>query len=85
VYVRRDVLAEPTADIDDRHGAVVVEISDHGGGDVPLLPAGKFSEAILAYVEEGVVLAYGEWRDRRGAIVGCIRRCVKLSDEGDTS
>ena len=61
--VRGEVGAKPAADVGDGDEAAVVEVGDDGGGDIPLLSAGEFAEAGFAGIEEGVVLASGEWRD----------------------
>src|SRR5690348_15660734 len=78
-----EVVAEPAADVEDRNVAVVVEIGDHGAGDIPFLPAGQFAQAGLANVEECVVLPASERRDCWSAEIRGVRRSVELAHEGD--
>ena len=81
--VRREVLAEPAADVGNAGKAMVVEIGDDGARDVPLFPAGEFAEAGFAGVEKRGMLAAGLRRNGHISEVCSIGRRIELADEAD--
>ena len=53
------MIAEPAVHVKDGGVTVIVEICNDGAGCAPLLPAGQFTQARLAGVEEDVMLPAG--------------------------
>ena len=61
MQIRREMIAEPAAHVNNTGKAMVVEIGDDGAGEVPFFPTWPFAEPGLAGIDESVVLAAMNW------------------------